>query len=124
MERDVGNLEEPTALPPYRLTASYILHFGAVDYFATVWLNGQRGRRARGRATCPSSSTSPSTPLRQDGPNELVVRVLDPGNDADLPDFTFAEIPHGKQSWYGPIGGIWQSVYLERRSHVHITRYA
>ena len=26
-----------------------VLHFGAVDYQATVWLNGKRGRRARGR---------------------------------------------------------------------------
>ncbi|MCX7867834.1 MAG: hypothetical protein N2438_12065, partial [Limisphaera sp.] len=27
----------------------------------------------------------------------------------------FAEIPHGKQSWYGPAGGLWQSVRLELR---------
>ena len=51
--------------------------------------------------------------LRPDAQNELVVRVIDPGTDADFqPGFPFAEIPHGKQSWYGPIGGIWQSVYL------------
>src|SRR6185437_9398790 len=29
-------------------------------------------------------------------------------------------IPFGKQSWYGPLGGIWQSVTLERRSADHI----
>ncbi|HEX2610841.1 MAG TPA: hypothetical protein VHK68_07495, partial [Gemmatimonadales bacterium] len=28
---------EPTARP-----TTYILHFGAVDYFATVWLNGRQ----------------------------------------------------------------------------------
>jgi len=97
------------------------LHFGAVDYFTTVWLNGRQvGEHEGGYLPFEFDVTSA---LRHDGPNELVVRVIDPGNDADFPpEFTFAEIPHGKQSWYGPIGGIWQSVYLERRSPIHLTR--
>jgi len=100
---------------------AYILHFGAVDYFATVWLNGRQvGEHEGGYLPFELDVTDA---LRLSGPNELVVRVIDPANDADfLPDFTFAEIPHGKQSWYGPIGGIWQSVYLERRSVQHLTR--
>ena len=99
----------------------WILHFGAVDYFATVWVNGREvGEHEGGYLPFELDVTAA---LRQDGPNELVVRVLDPGNDADfLPEFPFAEIPHGKQSWYGPIGGIWQSVYLERRAPTHISR--
>jgi hypothetical protein len=110
--------------PPDRPSDSapvYLLHFGAVDYFATVWLNGhQVGEHEGGYLPFELDVTAA---LRQDGLNELVVRVIDPGNDADfLPEFTFAEIPHGKQSWYGPIGGIWQSVYLERRTPTHITR--
>src|SRR5205085_603829 len=53
--------------------------------------------------------------------NELVVRVADPSDDVRLfPQFPFAEIPHGKQSWYGPIGGIWQSVYVEMRHATHL----
>ncbi|MGN8199070.1 glycoside hydrolase family 2 protein [Salinisphaera sp. RV14] len=32
----------------------------------------------------------------------------------------FADIPHGKQSWYGPLGGIWQSLWIEARSVRHI----
>ena len=95
--------------------AAHLLHFGAVDYFATVWLNGRQvGEHEGGYLPFELDVTEA---LRQNGPNELVVRVIDPGNDADfLPEFTFAEIPHGKQSWYGPIGGIWQGVYLEQRS--------
>jgi hypothetical protein len=101
--------------------SAYILHFGAVDYFATVWLNGRQvGEHEGGYLPFEFDVTSA---LRHDGPNELVVRVIDPGNDADFPpEFTFAEIPHGKQSWYGPLGGIWQSVYLERRTPTHLTR--
>ncbi len=100
---------------------SAFLHFGAVDYHATVWLNGQQvGEHEGGYLPFELDVTGA---LEGNAPNELVVRVIDPGNDADfLPEFTFAEIPHGKQSWYGPIGGIWQSVFLERRSPTHLTR--
>ena len=99
----------------------WLLHFGAVDYFATVWLNGHPlGEHEGGYLPFELDVTRA---LKFDAPNELVVQVIDPGNDADfLPEFPFAEIPHGKQSWYGPIGGIWQSVYLERRAATHITR--
>ena len=97
------------------------LHFGAVDYHATVWLNGQLlGEHEGGYLPFELDATAA---LRQVGPNELVVRVADPGSDAaQFPEFPFAEVPHGKQSWYGPIGGLWQSVYLEARAATHITR--
>ncbi|MEO7909648.1 MAG: sugar-binding domain-containing protein [Roseiflexaceae bacterium] len=98
-----------------------ILHFGAVDYHATVWLNGQLlGEHEGGYLPFELDATAA---LRHAGPNELVVRVADPGSDAaQFPEFPFAEVPHGKQSWYGPIGGLWQSVYLETRAATHITR--
>jgi hypothetical protein len=98
----------------------HLLHFGAVDYFATVWVNGEVvGEHEGGYLPFELDVT----PQIRPGANELVVQVIDPGNDADfLPEFTFAEIPHGKQSWYGPIGGIWQSVALETRAATHITR--
>src|SRR5262249_12171720 len=98
-----------------------IIHFGAVDYHATVWLNGQLlGEHEGGYLPFELDATAA---LRRDGPNELVVRVVDPGADAtQFPEFPFSEIPHGKQSWYGPIGGIWQSVYLEARASTHIRR--
>ena len=116
--RTVTSADAPSARPPVRPSA--FLHFGAVDYSTTVWLNGQQvGEHEGGYLPFELDVTADLRP----GPNELVVRVIDPGNDADfLPQFTFAEIPHGKQSWYGPIGGIWQSVYLERRPPVHLTR--
>ncbi|MGH7509149.1 MAG: glycoside hydrolase family 2 protein [Gemmatimonadales bacterium] len=96
------------------------VHFGAVDYHATVWVNGHLvGEHEGGYLPFEIDVTEALAP---EGPNELIVRVIDPGNDADFdPELTFAEIPHGKQSWYGPIGGIWQSVYLERRSAIHLT---
>jgi hypothetical protein len=103
---------------------TYMLHFGAVDYFTTVWLNGvQVGQHEGGYL--PFDLTIDHA-LRPEGPNELVVRVVDPGDDAEISknfNFAFSEIPHGKQSWYGPIGGIWQSVYMEACHATHITRF-
>jgi beta-galactosidase/beta-glucuronidase len=61
------------------------------------------------------------TKVLKPGRNEIKVRVDSPtDNPAEFPDSPFAEIPFGKQSWYGPLGGIWQSVTLERRSADHV----
>jgi hypothetical protein len=113
--------EAPAPAPAEAGEAVEILHFGAVDYHAMVWVNGERvGEHEGGYLPFELDVTGA---IRFDRPNTLVVRVIDPGNDEDtLPEFPFAEIPHGKQSWYGPIGGIWQSVYLERRPSPHIQR--
>ena len=95
-----------------------ILHFGAVDYFASVWLNGRKlGEHEGGYLPFEFDVTHDLVA----GDNELVVRVVDPSDDRTCYGETpFSEIPHGKQSWYGPIGGIWQSVWLEQRQAVHI----
>ncbi len=97
----------------------HVLGFGAVDYHATVWLNGvEVGQHEGGYLPFELPVT---LALRPDADNELIVRVIDPGSDADSSlGFPFAEIPHGKQSWYGPVGGIWQSVFLERRAATHL----
>jgi hypothetical protein len=109
------------AQPAARGPQSWFIHFGAVDYHATVWLNGQLLGEHEGGYLPFELDATPA--LRQDGPNELVVRVVDPSADAGrFAEYPFAEVPHGKQSWYGPIGGIWQSVYLEARSPTHIER--
>ncbi|CAN5545682.1 hypothetical protein BH10CHL1_BH10CHL1_26270 [soil metagenome] len=95
-----------------------VLHFGAVDYYATVWLNGQFiGEHEGGYLPFEFAV---ETQLHQ-GENELIVRVVDANDDERrFADFPFGEVPHGKQSWYGPIGGIWQSVWLELRPSVHL----
>ncbi|MCB0045506.1 MAG: hypothetical protein KDD92_08765 [Caldilineaceae bacterium] len=99
-----------------------VLHYGAVNYQATVWLNDvEVGAHEGGYLPFEFDVAS----LLRPGVNELLVRVVDPSDDRTrFPDFPFSETPHGKQSWYGPIGGIWQSVWLEFRPPVHITRLA
>lgn len=109
--------EHPTIPDP-----TYVIHFGAIDYHTTVWLNGERIGEHEGGYLPFELSLDEA--LRPNGLNELVVRVVDPGDNAERSvKFPFAEIPHGKQSWYGPIGGIWQSVYVEARHQTYITRF-
>ncbi|HET9224441.1 MAG TPA: glycoside hydrolase family 2 TIM barrel-domain containing protein [Roseiflexaceae bacterium] len=106
----------PNSHPP---SSKYVMHFGAVDYHTTVWLNGQLlGEHEGGYLPFELALGDTARP----GANELVVRVIDPDTDmTHFPGFPFEEIPHGKQSWYGPIGGIWQSVYVEARAATHLT---
>ena len=63
------------------------------------------------------------TQQMREGDNQLVVCVIDASDDRNrYGDAPFSEVPHGKQSWYGPIGGIWQSVWLEKRASIHLQR--
>jgi beta-galactosidase/beta-glucuronidase len=86
------------------------LHFGAVDYWATVWVNGEEVARHEGGHT-PFSVDISRCSGRED--NVLVVRAEDPPADRT--------IPRGKQHWkpesagifYTPTSGIWQTVWLE-----------
>jgi beta-galactosidase/beta-glucuronidase len=103
-------------------TGQVVLRFGAVSYFAEVRVNGALiGTNDNG--WLPFDCDVPRHLLKQD--NELEVLCLLPdGDPATSPDAPFAEIPHGKQSWYGPTGGIWQSVTLELRDSCHLNRAA
>jgi beta-galactosidase/beta-glucuronidase len=94
-----------------------VLHFGAVDYRADVWLNGQLVVSHEGGHTPFSVDITDS--LRATA-NALVVRAEDPGCDPS--------IPRGKQDWhqqpssifYNRTTGIWQTVWLEIVDHVHV----
>jgi beta-galactosidase/beta-glucuronidase len=93
-----------------------VLHFGAVDYRADVWVNGDHLVRHDGGHT-PFSVTVP-----EPGEGfELVVRVEDDPQDLGQ--------PRGKQDWserkhvvwYDRTSGIWQPVWLESVPRTHIT---
>lgn len=84
-----------------------LLHFGAVDQFAIVYLN-ERVIGAHNGGYLPF--TFEITDLVKDGENLLEVETVDK-LDTDY--------PYGKQRykrggmWYTPISGIWQAVWLE-----------
>ena len=100
-------------LPPDWLGHAIALRFGAVDYEARVWVNGQEvGGHVGGYTPFEVDLTAAA----RAGRNEVVLRVDDP---ADV-----GEIPHGKQGgrWYTPVSGPWQSVALLARPLRRVAR--
>lgn len=87
-----------------------ILHFGAVDYRARVYINGELVKFHEGGHTPFSVNI---THVLKENQNEMTVRVEDPSEDVT--------IPRGKQYWheqsasifYTRTTGIWQTVWLE-----------
>ncbi|MEU4565329.1 AbfB domain-containing protein [Micromonospora sp. NPDC023956] len=86
------------------------LHFGAVDYEATVWVNGVQVTTHRGGY---DRFEVDITPQLTGGVNELVVRVYDPtdGRGEKQPVGKQVNSPSG--IFYTPTSGIWQTVWLE-----------
>ena len=106
------------ALPEGWASQELALQFGAVSYFCEVLLNGRAIGSHEG-AFLPFEIVLPGTALKTQ--NELEVRVTMPTADhRAYPDYPFSEVPHGKISWYGRIGGLWQSVALEARDTRHV----
>jgi hypothetical protein len=86
-----------------------LLHFGAVDWETTVWLNGKELGVHRGGYDPFSFDVTDA--IKKDGPNELVVSVWDPTNDGPQPRGKQVKNPRG--IYYTPVTGIWQTVWLE-----------
>ena len=85
-----------------------LLHFGAVDWQADIWVNGiKAGTHTGGYTPFSFDITEALTP----GENTLTVKVWD-GTDTGFQ-------PRGKQVskpggiWYTSVTGIWQTIWLE-----------
>lgn len=96
-----------------------LLHFGAVDYRATVWVNGQLlGTHTGGQTPFTFDVTGV---LTEAGPQTVVVRAEDRPTDVSQ--------PRGKQDWrsephgifYDRTTGIWQPVWLEPVPDTYVT---
>ncbi|MBF6626003.1 glycoside hydrolase family 2 [Aerococcaceae bacterium zg-BR9] len=120
------NQLEPSEVVWYRkkvtlqtLTGKTLLHFGAVDFEAIVFVNGARvGEHVGGH----TSFTIDISNMVRLGANEIVVYVK---------DYIDAEwITRGKQYWkpksesiwYTNTTGIWQTVWIEQLSDTYLER--
>lgn len=93
-----------------------LLHFGAVDWKADVWVNDIKvGRHTGGYTPFSFDITS----ALKSGSNKLVVKVWDPTNDSYQPRGKQVNRPEG--IWYTSVTGIWQTVWLEPVPEKYIT---
>lgn len=93
-----------------------LLHFGAVDWKADVWVNDIKvGRHTGGYTPFSFDITS----ALKSGSNTLVVKVWDPTNDGYQPRGKQVNRPEG--IWYTLVTGIWQTVWLEPVPEKYIT---
>ena len=94
-----------------------LIHLGAVDYRATVWVNDVEVARHEGGHSAFSADV---TDALRSAANTVVVRAED--------SLTNKTIPRGKQYWkeepegifYTATTGIWQSVWLEPLPERHV----
>lgn len=92
-----------------------ILHFDAVDWETTVWLNGKKVGEHKGGS---DPFAFDITRYLKRGDQQLVVSVWDPTDTGMQPRGKQVLNPRG--IWYTPVTGIWQTVWLEPVSKTHI----
>ncbi|MHA8087372.1 glycoside hydrolase family 2 protein [Aquirufa sp. Wall-65K1] len=86
-----------------------ILHFGAVDWKADVWVNDIKVGTHQGGYTPFSFDITAF--LQKDKEQKVVVKVWDPSDLGFQPRGKQVNNPRG--IWYTPVTGIWQTVWLE-----------
>lgn len=95
-----------------------LLHFGAVDWQCTVYVNHRLAGQHTG-GYCAFSFDI--TDLLQDGENELVVCVFDPTEEGHQQRGKQVNQTHG--FWYTATSGIWQTVWLEAVNPCHVENW-
>ncbi|MFA9465472.1 MAG: glycoside hydrolase family 2 protein [Velocimicrobium sp.] len=105
--------KKKVVLPPKFIKDKVLLHFGAVDQIATIYINGIKVMTHVGGYLPFSADITPY--LKNE--NVIVVKVKDTLN---------RDLPYGKQKdkrggmWYTPVSGIWQTVWIESVSSDYI----
>lgn len=111
--------ERLVTVPKEALGKRILLHFQAVDYAATLWVNGRRIGTHEGGYAAFSFDITEAVELGRE--NRITVRVTDSNNCMQ---------PRGKQRWmkdsfgcwYVQTTGIWQTVWMEYVNPIHISR--
>ncbi|HOL72795.1 MAG TPA: glycoside hydrolase family 2 TIM barrel-domain containing protein [Bryobacteraceae bacterium] len=96
-----------------------LLHFGAVNYWAMVWINGRLAGQHEGGSTPFSFDI---TPLLQAGTNTITVRSEFPPTDRTIPRGKQYWEPKSRSIFYTRTSGIWQTVWLEPVAPTHLER--
>lgn len=96
---------------------SLVLHFGAVDWKADIWINDVKVGAHQGGYTPFSLDITPF--IVKDKAQKLVVKVWDPTDQGFQPRGKQVNLPKG--IWYTSVTGIWQTVWLEPVEASHVS---
>lgn len=109
------------AATEHRTDRTLLLHFGAVDYRADVWIDGHHVAHHEGGHT-PFTAVVPASAAESGF--EIVVRAEDDPHDLAQPrgKQDWQERPH--VVWYERTSGIWQPVWLESVPTQHVSALA
>lgn len=99
-------------LAPEHRRQRLLLHFGAVDYAAAVWVNGQLVAEHEGGHT-PFSADITGALRDQAEEQVIVVRAVDHPMDLEQPRGKQDWEPEPHRIWYHRTTGIWQPVWIE-----------
>jgi len=109
--------KKTVSIPSKIRKQNVLLHFGAVDWDAEVYVNGQKvGTHQGGYDPFTFDITSA---LKKGAQQEIAVRVWDPTDEGPQPRGKQVNKPEG--IWYTPVTGIWQTVWLEPVPKTYIT---
>ncbi len=95
-----------------------LLHFGAVDWETTIWINGQKIETHRGGYD--PFTLDITSALSGEESQEIIVEVWDPTDEGKQPVGKQTLNPRG--IWYTPTSGIWRTVWLEPVPESYITQ--
>ncbi len=95
-----------------------LLHFGAVDYETTVYVNGEKAGTHRGGY---SSFCFDITKYLKDGENSIMVAAVDNNKGTTQPYGKQSNRYHSYACSYTRTTGIWQTVWLEAVDKKYIT---
>ena len=98
-----------------------LLHFGAVDWRADLYINGQKAGRHEGGFDPFTFDITQY--LKKGKKQQIAIRVWDPTDDGPQPRGKQVNKPNG--IWYTPVTGIWQTVWTEEvpDSYIISTRH-
>ncbi len=95
----------------------FLLHFEAVDWETTLWVNNEKAGIHKGGYDPFSFDITDY--LSNSGEQEILIRVWDPTDAGTQP--RGKQVSHPGGIWYTPTTGIWQTVWLEPVNKTYIS---
>lgn len=109
------------SIPGAMKNKNILLHFGAVDWRCTLYINGKEAGSHQGGFDPFYFDITRF--LNKSNEQEIVLRVSDPTDEGPQPRGKQVKTPNS--IWYTPVTGIWQTVWFEAvpLSYIHRTKH-